>query len=140
MFTASRLAASLRHQLALATFHKFQSASAFILPCSLPSLVTVSIGALLISFHVNVSCLTSVQSRFTCSNPLRPVINKVYQQGVSTGWRLPSHCVIRSYFLHSLSFLLASRNKSSILITLWTHAYGEQANNEYTFFIYQKII
>lgn len=52
------------------------------------SLITVSIGALLISFHINVSCLTSVHSRFTCSNPLRPVINKVYQQGVSTAWTL----------------------------------------------------
>ena len=77
-------------------------APSFFLAC-LRSLVTVSIGALLISFHINVSCLTSVQSRNTCQNPLRPVINKVYQQGVSTRCinRLETYQVAASYGLIS---------------------------------------
>ena len=109
--TASRLLASLRHQSARAPFHKFQYARAFILPC-LPSfpchcqhwrfthffshqrfLSHVSAESEHLPESVTYSYQQGVSTR---------CINKVYQQGVSTGWRLTKslrHTVLFPSFL-----------------------------------------
>lgn len=112
--TASRLLASLRHQLARAPFHKFQYARAFILPC-LPSFPCHYQHWRFTHFFSHQRFLSHVSAE---SKHLPESVTYSYQQGVSTRYinkvyqqagDLPSRCVIRSCFLRSLSFLLTSR-------------------------------